>query len=45
MSRHHWITERDIYRALVVQEHGREGVDAIDYLADRSPADSFEVAR
>ena len=31
--------DRDIQRALVVQSHGPEGVDALDYLAVTSRAD------
>jgi len=45
MSRWHHRTQTDIYRALAVQEYGRDGVDALDYLADRSRADTFEVPR
>lgn len=43
MSRWHWSTETDIWKALAVQEYGRDGVDATDYLAHRSRADTFEV--
>jgi hypothetical protein len=35
--------DRRIARALVVQEHGRDDVDALDYIADRSRADPSQV--
>jgi hypothetical protein len=38
MSRH-GAAESDIYRALVVDEHGRRGVSALDYLQRQSRAD------
>jgi hypothetical protein len=31
-------------RALIVGEFGRDGVDALDYLAHTSERDSFEVS-
>jgi len=37
--------ETRIARALLVQEFGPDGVDALDYLADQSRADPFEVGR
>jgi len=37
--------ERRIARALLVQEFGPDDVDALDYLADQSRADPFEVER
>jgi len=39
MSRYDHSDEADIYRALVVQEFGADGVDALDYLRDQSRAD------
>jgi hypothetical protein len=39
MSRYSHADERDLYRGLVVQEFGRGGVDVLEYLARRSPAD------
>lgn len=32
-----------VRRALVVQSHGPDGVDALDYLAHTARADPFEV--
>jgi len=37
--------ERRINAALIVQEFGPGDVDALDYLADQSRADPFEVER
>ncbi|MFW6434867.1 MAG: hypothetical protein ACOCY1_00655 [Halovenus sp.] len=45
MSRYHHADERDLYRGLVVDEFGPEHVDLLDYLAHRSPADSYEIPR
>jgi hypothetical protein len=35
--------ERRIARALIVQEHGREDVDALDYLAHASSRDPTRI--
>lgn len=43
MSDYENVTPRQA-RALIVQEFGRDGVDALDYLAHTSERDSFEVS-
>jgi len=35
--------EQRIARALIVQEHGRDGVDAFDYLAHTSSRDPAQI--
>ncbi|WP_281377610.1 hypothetical protein [Halosimplex pelagicum] len=44
MSKWSDVDERRIWRALVVQSHGPDGVDAFDYLQGGSRADDGRVA-